>query len=180
MERKLTRKENIFTQMDFLSNLIKRPNSIAVTESNSVAEADANSVDRKTDPSCSSSAPAAEISSRHTSPSPTSLITLAMNRCSIDTDLENLFDSAAKELDSLEQQHNELIEHVEAAPVSCSDSTEKPTNTRETIKQLLNEINLNLDQVSAREMEHLQAMSLEVCVDCGWIKWLATIGSLKK
>lgn len=178
MERKLTRKENIFTQMDFLSNLIKRPNSIAVPESNSVAEADANRVDRETDPSCSSSAPTAEISSRHTSPSPTSLIT--MNRCSIDTDLENLFDSAAKELDSLEQQHNELIEHVEAAPVSCSDSTEKPTNTRETIKQLLNEINLNLDQVSAREMEHLQAMSLEVCVDCGWIKWLATIGSLKK
>ncbi|KRG01817.1 transforming acidic coiled-coil-containing protein 2 isoform X2 [Drosophila mojavensis] len=148
--------------MDFLSNLIKRPNSIAVPDSNSVAQVDAKTPDRGTDPSCSSTAPTAGLNSRHTSPSPTSLITLAMNRCSIDTDLENLFDSAAQELDSLEQQHNELIAHVEAAPVSCSESADKPANSRETITQLLNEINFNLDQVSAREMEHLQAMSLEL------------------
>ncbi|XP_030240436.1 transforming acidic coiled-coil-containing protein 3 isoform X2 [Drosophila navojoa] len=148
--------------MDFLSNLIKRPHSIAVPDSNSVAAADAKKPDRETDPSCNSSAPTAELSSRHTSPSPTSLITLAMNRCSLDTDLENLFDSAAQELDSLEQQHNKLIEHVEAAPVSGSESTNEPTNSNDTIKQLLNEINFNLDQVSAREMEHLQAMSLEL------------------
>ncbi|XP_017873421.1 PREDICTED: transforming acidic coiled-coil-containing protein 2 isoform X3 [Drosophila arizonae] len=148
--------------MDFLSNLIKRPNSIAVPDSNSVAQVDAKRPDRGTDPSCSSTAPTAELSPRRTSPSPTSLITLAMNRCSIDTDLENLFDSAAQELDSLEQQHNELIAHVEAAPVSCSESADKPVNSRETISQLLNEINFNLDQVSAREMEHLQAMSLEL------------------
>ncbi|XP_064554118.1 uncharacterized protein tacc isoform X3 [Drosophila montana] len=85
-----------------------------------------------------------------------------MDRCSIDPELDNLFDSAAQDLDSLERQHKDLIEHVDA-PVPSPDAVPKsPNSTRETIKQLLSEINFNLDQVTAREMEHLQAMSLEL------------------
>lgn len=151
--------------MDFLSNLIKRPNSISLPEPNLVAEADAKNPEREVDPDSSSSSSKTVISSRNLSPSPNSLITLAMNRCSIDTDLENLFDSAAQELNSLEQQHNNLIEHEDAVPVLCPEPSDNPSCARETIKQLLNEINFNLDQVTAREMEHLQAMSLEVCVE---------------
>ncbi|XP_023179017.2 putative mediator of RNA polymerase II transcription subunit 26 isoform X3 [Drosophila hydei] len=148
--------------MDFLSNLIKRPNSISLPEPNLVAEADAKNPEREVDPDSSSSSSKTVISSRNLSPSPNSLITLAMNRCSIDTDLENLFDSAAQELNSLEQQHNNLIEHEDAVPVLCPEPSDNPSCARETIKQLLNEINFNLDQVTAREMEHLQAMSLEL------------------
>ncbi|XP_017847033.1 uncharacterized protein LOC108603072 isoform X2 [Drosophila busckii] len=79
------------------------------------------------------------------------LLTLAMNRCSVDTELDKLFVSATQDLNVLEKQHNDLIERVS-----------EPTSPRETIQQLLGEINLNLDQVSANEMEHLQAMSLEL------------------
>ncbi|KRF79048.1 transforming acidic coiled-coil-containing protein 2 isoform X3 [Drosophila virilis] len=141
--------------MDFLSKLIKRPNSIVLPETEP-APAPGPSA------SCSSSAPTAVPSSRPSLSSPTAFITLAMDRCSIDPELDSLFDSAAQDLDSLERQHKDLIDHVDA-PVPCPDSAPKSTNsTRETIKQLLSEINFNLDQVTAREMEHLQAMSLEL------------------
>ncbi|XP_030562216.1 PDZ and LIM domain protein Zasp isoform X3 [Drosophila novamexicana] len=141
--------------MDFLSNLIKRPNSIVLPETEPASAPGAS-------PSCSSSAPTAVPSSRHSLSSSTAFITLAMDRCSIDPELDSLFDSAAQDLDSLERQHKDLIDHVDA-PVPCPDSPPKSTNsTRETIKQLLSEINFNLDQVTAREMEHLQAMSLEL------------------
>lgn len=155
-------KKIIFEQMDFLSNLIKRPNSIVLPETEPASAPGAS-------PSCSSSAPTAVPSSRHSLSSSTAFITLAMDRCSIDPELDSLFDSAAQDLDSLERQHKDLIDHVDA-PVPCPDSPPKSTNsTREAIKQLLSEINFNLDQVTAREMEHLQAMSLEVGVDCEWM-----------
>jgi len=127
--------------MDFLSNLIKRPNSIVlpVPETNSTPIV-----------------PNSETSTSKQN-------SLTMDRCSIDTELENLFESAAEDLNILEEQHNQLIdnEDKEEKPLLAT-----PTTPRETIQQLLSEINVNLDKVTAHEMEHLQAMSLEVCVDC--------------
>lgn len=81
-------------------------------------------------------------------------------------DLENLLDSASQDLDTLEEQHQQLIDAV-VDPVDIMVAEAKPSTPRETIKQLLCDINVNLDQVTTNEMEHLQAMSLEVCVKCG-------------
>lgn len=132
--------------MDFLSNLIKRPHSIA-------AMSDA----KGSSPSPTATAvPVAEITAAP-----------AMNRCTNETDLEDLLDSASQDLDTLEKQHNWLIDTV-VDPVE--EVLEKPKTPRETIKQLLSGINVNLDQVTANEMEHLQAMSLEVCV--AWSKFV--------
>ncbi|KAH8307756.1 hypothetical protein KR044_012676 [Drosophila immigrans] len=124
--------------MDFLSNLIKRPNSIMLP----IPEAD----------SFTTSLPSSETTSSLTQ------VSLTMDRCSIDTELENLFDSAVKDLNCLEEQHTLLIDDTEKEPEAVSP----PSSPRETIEQLLSEINVNLDQVTAHEMEHLQAMSLEL------------------
>lgn len=78
-------------------------------------------------------------------------------------DLENLLDSASQDLDTLEEQHKQLIDAV-LDPDEVMLAATKPPTPRETIKQLLCDINVNLDQVTTNEMEHLQAMSLEVCV----------------
>ncbi|XP_034485319.1 putative mediator of RNA polymerase II transcription subunit 26 isoform X2 [Drosophila innubila] len=127
--------------MDFLSNLIKRPNSIAM----SVPEESSSSIE-----------PSTETSSPQ--------ISLIMDRCSIDTELENLFESAAKDLNCLEEQHNHLIDidTVEKEEVKPTLATPTKPSPKETIQQLLSEINVNLDRVTAHEMEHLQAMSLEL------------------
>ncbi|KAM8704524.1 hypothetical protein ACLKA7_009037 [Drosophila subpalustris] len=124
--------------MDFLSNLIKRPNSIAMP----VPEASSSSIEPSTE-----------------TPSPQ--ISLTMERCSIDTELENLFESAAKDLNYLEEQHNHLIDCVDKEMNPPLVAPLSPT-PRETIQQLFSEINVNLDKVTAHEMEHLQAMSLEL------------------
>lgn len=133
--------------MDFLSNLIKRPHSIAA-----MSDAKGSSGDPPT---------AAAHGAKET---PAAAAAPAMSRCTNDADLEDLLDSASQDLDTLEEKHNLLIDTV-VEPVQ-ELLLEKPTTPRETIKQLLSGINFNLDQVTANEMEHLQAMSLEVCV---WI-----------
>ncbi|KAH8407788.1 hypothetical protein KR222_007815 [Zaprionus bogoriensis] len=127
--------------MDFLSNLIKRPHSIAVMSTANGGSSSAPSSSESPSENASEVAPALE-------------------RCAIDTDLENLLNSASRDLDSLEEQHNLLIDAVE--PEEKSGSLDTPTTPRETIQQLLCDINVNLDQVTANEMEHLQAMSLEL------------------
>ncbi|XP_062122082.1 putative mediator of RNA polymerase II transcription subunit 26 isoform X3 [Drosophila sulfurigaster albostrigata] len=127
--------------MDFLSNLIKRPSSIMLP----IPETD----------SLTTNSASSETTS---SPPPPPQVNLIMDRCNIDTELENLFDSAAKDLNSLGEQHNLLIDDVDKEPEVVST----PSSPRETIQQLLSEINVNLDQVTAHEMEHLQAMSLEL------------------
>ncbi|KAH8360053.1 hypothetical protein KR093_010416 [Drosophila rubida] len=124
--------------MDFLSNLIKRPNSILLP----VPEADSRTTN---------------LAGAEATSSPPQ-VALTMDRCSIDAELETLFDSATKDLNCLEEQHNILIDVIEREPEALSS----PSSPRETIQQLLSDINVNLDQVSAHEMEHLQAMSLEL------------------
>lgn len=124
--------------MDFLSKIIKRPHSIA-TMSDAKASSD------------TPTAPASSEISAATAPA---------------MDLENLLDSASQDLDTLEEQHQQLLDAV-VDPVDIVVAEAKPSTPRETIKQLLCDINVNLDQVTTNEMEHLQAMSLEVCVKCG-------------
>lgn len=136
--------------MNFISNLIKRPHSIAA-----MSDAKGSSGNSPTTTAAAAAVQGAEETAAASAP--------AMSRCTNDTDLENLFDSASQDLDKLEEKHQLLIDNV-GEPVE-ELLLEKPTTTRETIEQLLSNINFNLDQVTANEMEHLQAMSLEVCVD---------------
>lgn len=121
--------------MDFLSKIIKRPHSIA-TMSDAKASSDTTTTPVSSEISAATAGPA--------------------------MDLENLLDSASQDLDTLEEQHEKLIDAV-LGPDEMLAATKPPT-PRETIKQLLCDINVNLDQVTTNEMEHLQAMSLEVCV----------------
>ncbi|XP_030374651.1 uncharacterized protein LOC115624193 isoform X2 [Scaptodrosophila lebanonensis] len=142
--------------MDFISNIIKRPMSIVLP-----------------DPSPSSSSSTTAISTgmqnqKEKSPSPgpnSPLIARAMNR-SINTELTDLLDSAALDLVRLDQQQSTHSVHKENPNNSYTDQKPvdpmTPINNRETIQQLLNEINFNLNQVSINEMEHLQAMSEEL------------------
>ncbi|EDV94832.1 GH17506 [Drosophila grimshawi] len=148
--------------MDFLSNLIKRPISIALPENETKTETEIETETETVSSNSSSSAPTSIVASSGTTKptfTSTSQITLAMNTA----DLDDLFDSAAQDLDILEEQHKQIIES-DVAPLECAAQQPvlKPNYPRETITQLLNDINVNLDQVSANEMEHLQAMSLEL------------------
>ncbi|XP_034131407.1 transforming acidic coiled-coil-containing protein 3 isoform X3 [Drosophila guanche] len=73
------------------------------------------------------------------------------------TDLKQLLDSATEDLLQLEEDHSNLLD------LGISDPAPHPLPSgRETIQKLLLDINVNLSQVSAHEMEHLQAMSAEM------------------
>ncbi|KAH8248352.1 hypothetical protein KR032_002007 [Drosophila birchii] len=123
--------------MDFIANIIKKPKSMASGKQPTAMEA-------------------------------TEAISPADNHLSLENnqeekpsgtqDLNTLLQSASEDLLLLEKNHNDLIlgdplEHPLATPASSS---------RDTIQQLLSDINLNLNQVSANEMAHLQAMSGEL------------------
>ncbi|KAH8340573.1 hypothetical protein KR059_001434 [Drosophila kikkawai] len=73
-------------------------------------------------------------------------------------DLKTLLDSASEDLLQLEKQHSDLIL---GAPIE-NPLAIQASSSRDTIQQLLIDINLDLNQVSANEMEHLQAMSGEL------------------
>ncbi|KAH8385089.1 hypothetical protein KR200_003472 [Drosophila serrata] len=122
--------------MDFLANIIKKPKSMASGKQPTAMEA------------------TEAISSAEEHPS------LAVNqeKPSHSQDLDTLLDSASEDLLLLEKQHSDLIlgDPIED-PLATPSST-----SRDTIQQLLSDINLNLNQVSANEMEHLQAMSGEL------------------
>ncbi|XP_016997528.2 uncharacterized protein tacc isoform X1 [Drosophila takahashii] len=126
--------------MDFIASIIKRPKSIATTGITATQPAgmDASEVIRPTDP--------------HPSPGDNEGVP------PIPSHLDTLLESASEDLLRLEEQHCSLpVSITHAAPESSSSSS-----SRETIQQLLSEINVNLNQVSANEMEHLQAMSGEL------------------
>ncbi|XP_034660321.1 transforming acidic coiled-coil-containing protein 3 isoform X2 [Drosophila subobscura] len=73
------------------------------------------------------------------------------------TDLNQLLDSATEDLLQLEEDHSNLLD------LGISDPAPRPLPSgRESIQKLLLDINVNLSQVSAHEMEHLQAMSAEM------------------
>lgn len=125
--------------MDFIANIIKRPKSMASGKQPAAMEATKAISPAEDRPSLG------DRQDRHVP-----LVSL---------DLDTLLDSASEDLLLLEEQHTNLIqgdpiEDLLALPSSSS---------KDTIQQLLSEINVNLNQVSANEMEHLQAMSGEVC-----------------
>jgi len=143
--------------MDFIASIIKRPKSIATTgiTTTQPAAMEASEVrhpsprDNGITTGIATTQPAAtEASPRdNEGDSPISL------------HLGTLLESAAEDLLQLEEQHCSLLKEPNSTPLTASENS----SSRETIQQLLSEINVNLNQVSANEMEHLQAMSGEVC-----------------
>jgi len=143
--------------MDFIASIIKRPKSIATTgiTTTQPAAMEASEVrhpsprDNGITTGIATTQPAAtEASPRdNEGDSPISL------------HLGTLLESAAEDLLQLEEQHCILLKEPNSIPLAASENS----SSRETIQQLLSEINVNLNQVSANEMEHLQAMSGEVC-----------------
>ncbi|KAH8343969.1 hypothetical protein KR084_002827 [Drosophila pseudotakahashii] len=126
--------------MDFIASIIKRPKSIATTGITN------------TQPTGMDASEAARPGDGH--PSPRDIEGVPP----IASHLGTLLESASEDLLRLEEQHCSLpVSIAHAAPESSSSSS-----SRETIQQLLSEINVNLNEVSANEMEHLQAMSGEL------------------
>ncbi|KAH8264525.1 hypothetical protein KR038_009604 [Drosophila bunnanda] len=123
--------------MDFLANIIKKPKSVASGKQPTDMEA-------------------TEAISPAENPPP---LRDNQEKPSVSQDLNTLLDSASEDLQLLEKQHSDLIlgDPIEDSPASSPAST-----SRDIIQQLLSDINLNLNQVSANEMEHLQAMSGEL------------------
>lgn len=121
--------------MDFIANIIKRPLSVGSSGSPHAAAMEA------------AQAPS-DVTPRAGDPLRS-------------TDLGALLDSASEDLLFLEEQHSNLL--LEPLAIPMASPTTPPTSSRESIQKLLSEINVNLNQVSANEMEHLQAMSGEVC-----------------
>ncbi|XP_037730767.1 uncharacterized protein LOC119561016 isoform X3 [Drosophila subpulchrella] len=148
--------------MDFIASIIKRPKSIATTgiTTTQPAAMEASDVghpsprDNGITTGIATTQPAATEASeaKHSSPrdneggSPISL------------HLGTLLESAAEDLLQLEEQNCSLLKEPSSIPLAASENS----SSRETIQQLLSEINVNLNQVSANEMEHLQAMSGEM------------------
>ncbi|KAH8418510.1 hypothetical protein KR009_010844 [Drosophila setifemur] len=118
--------------MDFLANIIKRPISMTSSGAQSTAMEVSKAVSTRE-----------AVSSRDTAESP---------------DLSALLDSASDDLLLLEEQHILMVNPLPTA----IEKTSPPNSNKETIQQLLSKINVNLNQVSAIEMEHLQAMSGEL------------------
>lgn len=122
--------------MDFIANIIKRPLSVAGSGSHAAA--------------------------MEATQAPTDVAPRAGGAPLMSTDLGALLDSASEDLLFLEEQHSNLL--MEPLPIPMASPPITPlTSGRESIQKLLSEINVNLNQVSANEMEHLQAMSGEVC-----------------
>ncbi|XP_017119829.1 uncharacterized protein LOC108141124 isoform X2 [Drosophila elegans] len=127
--------------MDFIANIMKRPKSIATTGITT------------TQPAGKEATEVASPVDDHPSPRDCDGASL------ISTHLGTLLESASEDLLRLEEQHCSLL----MDPNSNTPSTPAiSSGSRETIQQLLSEINVNLNQVSANEMEHLQAMSGEL------------------
>ncbi|XP_032312203.1 uncharacterized protein LOC6498890 isoform X2 [Drosophila ananassae] len=121
--------------MDFIANIIKRPLSVAGSGSHAAA--------------------------MEATQAPTDVAPRAGGAPLMSTDLGALLDSASEDLLFLEEQHSNLLMEPLAIPMTSPHIT-PPTSGRESIQKLLSEINVNLNQVSANEMEHLQAMSGEL------------------
>ncbi|XP_017081694.2 uncharacterized protein LOC108114978 isoform X2 [Drosophila eugracilis] len=127
--------------MDFIASIMKRPKSIATTGITSTQSA------------------AMEASEAASPPEdlPSAKVTEGVSL--ISPHLSTLLESASEDLLRLEEQHCNLL--MEPVPIPLA-APETNSASRETIQQLLSEINVNLNQVSANEMEHLQAMSGEL------------------
>ncbi|XP_041450849.1 titin [Drosophila obscura] len=124
--------------MDFLANIIKRPLSIGMTDASS-----------------SSSGSSGDHSSTDSSSSKPRDAPSALASMAAHTDLNQLLDSATEDLLQLEEDHSNLL--------GLGNTDPNPLRSgREGIQKLLLDINVNLSQVSAHEMEHLQAMSAEM------------------
>ncbi|XP_070138351.1 transforming acidic coiled-coil-containing protein 2 isoform X2 [Drosophila bipectinata] len=119
--------------MDFFANIIKRPLSVARSGSHATTMEAAQA---PTDATPKEGAPL------------------------VSTDLGSLLDSASEDLMFLEEQHSKML--LEPIPLPIASPVTPPTSSRDSIQKLLSEINVNLNQVSANEMEHLQAMSGEL------------------
>ncbi|XP_017046043.1 uncharacterized protein LOC108091379 isoform X2 [Drosophila ficusphila] len=127
--------------MDFIANIMKRPKSIATTGITSTQPADVEATKA--------------VSPDIDPPSPRDNEGVSL----ISTDLGTLLESASEDLERLEEQHCSLLMEPIELPIATPANS---GSSRETIQQLLSEINVNLNQVSANEMEHLQAMSGEL------------------
>jgi len=149
--------------MDFIASIIKRPKSIATTgiTTTQPAAMEASEVrhpsprDNGITTGIATTQPAATEASEAKHPSPKD----NEGDSPISLHLGTLLESAAEDLLQLEEQHCSLLKEPISIPLAASENS----SSRETIQQLLSEINVNLNQVSANEMEHLQAMSGEVC-----------------
>ncbi|XP_016977274.2 uncharacterized protein LOC108043205 isoform X2 [Drosophila rhopaloa] len=128
--------------MDFIANIIKRPKSIATTGITT------------TQPTGKKATETASPVDDHPSPKDRE-----GEAPLIGTHLGTLLESASEDLLRLEEQHSSLLMDPHSTPPT---SPANSSSSRETIQQLLSEINVNLNQVSANEMEHLQAMSCEL------------------
>nr|XP_017031195.1 uncharacterized protein LOC108080809 isoform X3 [Drosophila kikkawai] len=122
--------------MNFIANIIKRPKSIASRKQGTAMEA------------TEGFSPADDRPSEGDNEEKSTGF----------QDLKTLLDSASEDLLQLEKQHSDLIL---GAPIE-NPLAIQASSSRDTIQQLLIDINLDLNQVSANEMEHLQAMSGEL------------------
>ncbi|XP_065722717.2 uncharacterized protein tacc isoform X3 [Drosophila suzukii] len=148
--------------MDFIASIIKRPKSIATTgiTTTQPAAMEASEVrhpsprDNGITTGIATTQPAATEASEAKHPSPKD----NEGDSPVSLHLGTLLESAAEDLLQLEEQHCSLLKEPISIPLAASENS----SSRETIQQLLSEINVNLNQVSANEMEHLQAMSGEM------------------
>ncbi|KAH8294818.1 hypothetical protein KR018_003378 [Drosophila ironensis] len=123
--------------MDFLTNLIKRPISMASGAATASPTEAANAT-----------------SSREDDEPP-------KNETGIPTTATNLGELFMSGSDDLEEWSKNLL--LDLSPTDPSTSASNSSaSSRTSIQQLLSEVNGNLTQVSAYEMEHLQAMSGEL------------------
>jgi len=153
--------------MDFLANIIKRPKSIATTGIST------------NQPTTMEALEAASPADECSTPRDKGGVTL------VSAHLDSLLESASEELQRLEGKHCELFMESISNPLPAPEDS---TDSREEIQKFLSEINFNLNQVSANEMEHLQAMSGEVCLkELGlsfyvhpWVGGVLVLGKLHK
>ncbi|XP_046868287.1 transforming acidic coiled-coil-containing protein 3 isoform X2 [Drosophila willistoni] len=132
--------------MDLFSKIIKRPLSLAAITTND----DGNS---------SSTAAGTDVSAATAANLVTTGHPLHLGDRSPLLSLRDLLDSAAQDINQLEDQHNNLIAMPQQ---SAASSPSPPSTSSDSIQKLLSAIHVNLNQVSAHEMEHLQAMSAEL------------------
>ncbi|XP_043951382.1 uncharacterized protein LOC108032905 isoform X2 [Drosophila biarmipes] len=132
--------------MDFIASIMKRPKSIATTGITST-QATAMEASKEEHPF-----------SKHSGTATTQPAATETQEAEHPSHLGTLLESAAEDLLQLEEQHCSLLNETISIPLAAAENS----SSRETIQQLLSEINVNLNQVSANEMEHLQAMSGEI------------------
>ncbi|XP_032576195.1 uncharacterized protein LOC6613860 isoform X2 [Drosophila sechellia] len=127
--------------MDFLANIIKRPKSIATTGIST------------NQPTTMEALEAASPADECSTPRDKGGVTR------VSAHLDTLLESASEELQRLEGKHCDLFMESISKPLPAPEDS---TDSREEIQKFLSEINFNLNQVSANELEHLQAMSGEL------------------